>query len=477
MHLDIQNRKMFASPHLAALDFQPSPEEAALEQAALLRIVAAHEAYLSRRRGMRAKLANARLDHLTIAGRNLSEADLSGASLVVANLRGANLSHASFYCADLTGCDLSGARLDHADLRGASFKDANLSRAVMDHADLRAATMLHLGDTLKFQGNAHDEAPFGAVDFSGASLRHVSFRNAKLDNANFTDALLQGSSFRGARLRKACFRGAVVAGVHLDELMVEPQALSQSLMSPTASAHDRAREIYAALVGHHEWFTSNGKKGQPAVVDGEDLRPLSDAMKGLCLAGLSARAVVAVGVDFAGCQLQAARFDGADLRAAGFNAADLSGTSFRRAKLAHATFKNAKIRDLILCTGQKMVFQADPRAGLMAQLGQARIRPIALIALLGEQKGTCGQPTRRLVARSAPWQKPANIEAQKAPASSRSLPLASDCCRLAGECEDGRACSNGWQRTRSKNRGAAGKISICAGSALVRRQRSSPRWR
>ncbi len=388
MYMEMHSREMFAPLRAVMLSELPSPEEIAVNQAALTRIIADHEAYLARRPGARAKLSAAKLDGLTMAGRDLSEADLSGASLVGADLRGANLTHASLYCANLRGCDLRSAHLEHADLRGATFKDANLSNAVLDHADLRAATMLHLGDTMKFQGNAHDESPFGAVDFSGASLRHVSFRNAKLDNANFTDALLQGASFRGARLRNACFRRAAMSGVHLDELMVAPRALRDCLMAPTAAARARAKHLFAALQGHHAWFRSGGKKGRPAVVDGEDLRPLGDALKGLCLAGLSARNAIAVGVDFSGCQLQAARFDNADLRAAGFTGADLSGTSFRHAKLTHAAFKNARICDLLLCTGQVMYFQADTRQDLAAQFGDARV-PNALIAALGAHEGNC----------------------------------------------------------------------------------------
>jgi uncharacterized protein YjbI with pentapeptide repeats len=380
MYMDVSTSEAF-QPALAG----EHADVTAVTQAVLHRIILDHERYLSRRRGTRAKLANARLDHLTMAGRDLSEADLSGASLVGANLHGVNLSHASLYCADLSGCDLSGCRLDHADLRGASFKDANLSHAVMDHADLRAASRLYLGDDLKMRGNAHDDAPFGAVDFSGASLRQASLRNTKLDDANFTDALLQGASFRGARLRNATLRGAAVSGVHLDELMASPRALRQCLMAPTAIARERAKLIYSALLSHHEWFTSNGKKGRPAALDNEDLRPLGDAVKGLCLAGLWARNVIAVGVDFSGCELQAARFDGADLRAASFHDSDLSGTSFKRAKLAHASFKNAIVADLILCTGQVMHFEADRRT----QLGEARIQKNTLIAALGEQKGTC----------------------------------------------------------------------------------------
>jgi uncharacterized protein YjbI with pentapeptide repeats len=382
MNMDI------AYPALASAAVADNPlgsEGRALSQNALTRIAADHERYLARRNGRRARLANARLDRLDLAGRDLSEADFSGASLKGANLSGANLSRASLYCADLSGCDLRGARLDHADLRGAAFRQANLSHAVMDHADLRAAAVLHLDGMPKFRGNEHDEAPFGAVDFSGAALRRVSFRHAKLDNANFTDALLEDASFHGARMRNACFRDAIVSGAEA----LASNTIRHVLPAPNAATRERAKLIFSALLAHHEWFTSNGKRGQPAAIDYEDLRPLGDALRGLCLAGLSARRSIAVGVDFSGCQLQAAKFDGADLRAAGFNAADLSGTSLRRAKLAHATFKDAAIRDLILCTGQAVYFRADTDAGLKAQLGEAHIQPNTLFAVLGEQQGSC----------------------------------------------------------------------------------------
>lgn len=387
MYMEIPRRQTIAPP--AGVLLNDGPAEGDISQNALQQIIGEHHRYLARQHGTRAKLHAAKLDGLKMAGRDLSEADLSGASLVGADLRGANLTNASLYCADLRGCNLSHTRLMHADLRGASFKGADLSFAVLDHADLRAATMLYQGDTLKFQGNAHDESPFGAVDFSNASLRHASFRNAKLDNANFTDALLQGASFRGARLRNACFRSAVLTGVHLGELDVPAKSFRHALIAPTADAQTRAKMIYGELVGHHEWFVSEGKRGRPAVIDYEDLRPLGDALKGLCLAGLSARNTIAIGVDFSGCRLQAARFDGADLRAAGFTNADLSGTSFKRAKLAHASFCNARIRDLILCTGQVMYFSAGSREDLSKQFGGARIEPSTAIAALSEQQGSC----------------------------------------------------------------------------------------
>lgn len=325
----------------------------------LRRIMGDHKRYLSGCPGTRAKLRSAKLDGMMLAHMDLAEADLSGASLVGANLSGANLARASLNCADLRGCNLKGAHLEHADLRGVTFNGANLSYANLDFADLRAESMMYVGDRPKFQGNAHDEAPFGAVDFSNASLRNTSFRNARLDNANFTDALLEGAMFRGARLGNPCFRGAVLTDVDLGELDVPPKALRLSLKAPTPAARARAGKLLETLRAHHEWFVSSGKRGRPANIDDEDLRPLDDSVKGLCLAGLSARRVVAVSVDFSGCQFQAAKFDGADLRAASFAGADLSGCSIQHVKLAHASFHKARMQDLTLCTGQVLHFQVD----------------------------------------------------------------------------------------------------------------------
>lgn len=355
--LSVHYREMFAMPG-AALDLY-SPKENVISQVQLEAILGEHQRFLSGQRGTRAKLRAAKLDGLKLVNKDLSEADLSCASLVGANLVGVNLTGASLYCADLRGCDLRYARLGQADLRGASFKGANLSYARMESADLRAATTLHMGDQHKFRGNDHQNTLFGAVDFSNASLRNASFRNAKLDHANFTDALLQGAMFRGARLRNACFRGAILSGVNLDELDLPPRTLKHDLPSPSPAAHERARTLMAELIAHHEWFVSGGKRGKPANIDGEDLRPLAESLKWLCLAGLSARNVIAVSVDFSGCRLQAAKFDGADLREASFAGADLSGASLRRAKVAHASFENARMQDLVLCSGQILHFQAS----------------------------------------------------------------------------------------------------------------------
>lgn len=367
-------------------------EVAPMSQSNLQRILNEHQRYLTGYRGTRARLRSAKLDGLKLGNCDLREADLSGASLAGADLRGIDLSRASLYCADLSGCNLRHARLEHADLRGARFAGADLSHAVMDHADLRAASMLYMGDAIRFHGNAHDESPYGAVDFSHASLRHASFRGAKLDNANFTDALLQGASFRGARLRNPCFRGAVLSDVELAEINLSAKSLRHSLTNPGHTARERAKALYAMLKAHHAWFESAGRSGYPIHIENEDLRPLGDALKGLCLAGLQMRNVIAVDLDLSGTGLQAARFEGCDLRGAKFQTADLSGTVFHNTKIGHADFRGALIRDLTLCSGQMMYFAVDideSPAKTAARFATAQVESSAFLAVCGQQQGSC----------------------------------------------------------------------------------------
>jgi uncharacterized protein YjbI with pentapeptide repeats len=329
----------------------------ARSQLELNAILLSHERYVTSRGGQRAQLAHALLDGLTLANRNLVEADFSGASLVGASLTGSNFERASFYCADLRDCDVQAAKLVRADLRGASFKGARLSFAVMDHADLRAAMMMYVGDAGVSVVDRERGAGKGAatgVDFSNCSMKGVSFGNAKLDGANFEGALLQGANFRGAKLSNASFRGAVLAGVNLKDLNVPPEALAGCVTGVTPDAAAKFDQLKSKLEAHQEWISTSGAAGGPANFDGEDLRPLHKLLVGRPLTGLSARSALAIGIDFSGSQLQAAKFDGADLREANFSNADLRGASLRATKLAHARFDQANLGRLPLTSGSSL---------------------------------------------------------------------------------------------------------------------------
>jgi len=328
-------------------------ERVARTQEELNVILAAHERYAAHRGGIRAQLAHANLDGLNLANRNLAEADLAGASLVGAIMCGSNLERASLYCADLRNCNMQSARMVRADLRGASFKGARLSYAVLDHADLRAAMMMFIGaDGITFTDRERTAKGNAGVDFSNCSLKSASFGNAKLDGADFSGALLQGACFRSARLTNVTFKDAVLTGVNLNELAVGPEALADCVKEVSPEAEARFDELKARLDAHQDWIASGGKSGGPANFDGEDLRPLQHLLVGRPLTGLSARRAIAIGIDFSGSQLQAAKFDGADIRDANFANADLRGISMRGARMAHAQFDKADLGRLTLTNGK-----------------------------------------------------------------------------------------------------------------------------
>jgi uncharacterized protein YjbI with pentapeptide repeats len=144
-------------------------------------------------------------------------------------------------------------------------------------------------------------------------------------------------------------------GVNLKELAVPPEALRGCVVDVTTGAIARTGELRARLEAHQQWVASGGTEGSPAVLDGEDLRPLQQMFVGRQLTGLSARDAVAIGVDFRECQLQGARFEGADLRDADFTSADLRGVSFKAAKLNHARFERADLRSFRLLNGAMRV--------------------------------------------------------------------------------------------------------------------------
>jgi len=331
-------------------------KQAAISQQELNGILRAHEAYVARRGGLRANLAHQKLDGLILANCNLEEADFSGASLVGAKLYGSNLYRATLFCADLRGCDLRMAKLTRANLRGASFKGATLAYAVLDKADLRAGTMMIVGtkEISLIDRNRSGQNPTG-VDFSNCSLKGASFGDATLDGANFSGAMLQGASFKNATLTNAVFKNAVLTGVHLAELHVPPEALAESIRDILPQAMAKCDDLKSKIEAHQQWIITQGKEGCPAVLDGEDLRPMHEFFTGRRLSGLSARHVVGIGLDFSESQLQAAKFEGADLRGANFSRADLRGASFKGAKLAHANFEGADLGALEMANGTKLL--------------------------------------------------------------------------------------------------------------------------
>jgi uncharacterized protein YjbI with pentapeptide repeats len=333
-------------------------------QAQINQFIAAHERfYRGEPRGHRAIMRFLQAPEIDFSNRTLVEIDLSGANLKGANFANSNLERASFYCADLGNADVSGANLHRADLRGCSLRDANLAGANLDEADMREAVLVRTdverglqlsGRSGTLTAGAEGERAF-AVDFTNCSMKEARLQKAKLKGARFEGAMLNGANLAGAILDGATFHGAVLTGADLAHARIDPGALKNCVLDPSKEALARAGELLARIAAGVKWLETNGAQGHPAVLDGEDLRPLGNAFEKGQLSAMSARDVCAIGVSFRGAQLQGAKFDGADLRDADFSGADLRGASFQNTKLWHAKFDEADLRPLYLAQGLREV--------------------------------------------------------------------------------------------------------------------------
>lgn len=331
-------------------------------QAILDRYLDAHERYVRRQpNGRRAVIKYIRAPNLDFRARHLGEADLTGANLERTNLSKVNFERASFYCANLPGVDAHEADFRQADLRGANLRGANLSGANLDNADLRQALLARADTADGFQMLRQCDSVEGleqrfSVDLSNASMKGVKLKNAKLKWANLSGALLHGADLSGADLTGVQFAGSVLTGVRFDRTKIDPGALDNCVVDPSTEAHRLAPFLAELIAENTRWVESNGRAGQPAILDNQDLRPLASLFAKRELAALSAREACAIGIDFSGAQLQGACFDGADLRDADFTSADLRGASFDGAVLWHAKFDEADISPLALAGGSNREF-------------------------------------------------------------------------------------------------------------------------
>lgn len=333
-----------------------------LSPAALAASLQKHQRYVRRQSGgMRAFLRFAELPGEVLTARILDEIDLTGANLQRANLRQASAANASFFAADLSFADLTLIRAPQADFRGATLAGARLTQAVLDGADMRRAVLATAHDGFQLvrpdgtgaslNGADLSEAEAGKVDFSNCSLKGARLRGANLRGAVFTDAVMTGADLAGAQLGGATFHGAVLTGIDVGKLGLPPASLAGCLLDPGPEAL-MAREEMLGMLDHAErWAATNGREGQPANLDGRDLRVLNGHLDGRTLPALSARGAIAAGVSFEGSQLQGAVFDSADLRDADFTGADLRGAAFRAARLAFANLDTADLAPLALAGG------------------------------------------------------------------------------------------------------------------------------
>lgn len=340
-------------------------------QSMLDRLIRSHERFLDRLPGGRRATAKyLKAPGLILSNHRLTDADFTGANLENCRMIGADFQRASLYCANLRRTDARVADFRRADIRGATLRGANLSGANLDEADMRQAMLVRADVPGRFRVwlTADDETGDGAmtcsVDLSNCSMKGVKLNHARLKWANLSGALLQGADLGGADLSGARLTRAVLTGVNVEGLKVDPSALAECIVDPSPAVLARAPRLAVLVENHCRWVESNGRHGEPAVLDKEDIRPLRQTFRGLALTAMSARDVCAIGVDFGKAQLQGAQFDGADLRDANFAGADLRGASFKGAELWHANFEGADVGSLSLTGGSNRAVNVDGASGL-----------------------------------------------------------------------------------------------------------------
>jgi uncharacterized protein YjbI with pentapeptide repeats len=155
-----------------------------------------------------------------------------------------------------------------------------------------------------------------------------------------------------------------MAGVDTSTARTSGAAMQGCLTASTERALSRVEEIHQRCLANQAWCKTGGKEGEPARLDGEDLRPLGDRLKGLRLTAMSAAGACMVGIDLSGTQLQ-----GADLRNADLRMANLRGADLRGAKLAGANLTKADLRQAFLSP-----LPLGPERKTLVDLKAARLR-------------------------------------------------------------------------------------------------------
>jgi len=337
----------------------------------LARMLLAHKAFLSNaRHGKRAVLQSHYLGRSDLSNCLLSGADFSGTILTASLLKFANLSGAILYCCEMCNVDARYANFSQADMRGVTLNGSNLSHARLDKVDFRSGRMLQRGNggpdaVIDRNGSA------AGVDFSYCSLNGATFEGADLKDANFTGAMIFGTKFKGARMAGVTLTGAILTDVDIAEMHLPSEAFKDCVLPPSRQAYDARQQIIFRLTAHQNWVESDARRGTCAVLDDADLRPVAAMIGKYRLTAISAKRVIAAGVDFSCTELQGANFEGADLRGASFEGADLRGVRLKGALLHHAKFIGADMRPLQLKSGEVLPCELADTAFSATQRAEA----------------------------------------------------------------------------------------------------------
>ena len=252
--------------------------------------------------------------------------DFAGLDFRAMHFSGATFLDCSFKSADLRGAVFHGAKLwgayfDDADLSGADFAEADLSAGDAPQRTARLARTV-LRDT------DFTAARLRQVTFDGALLERTQLRRADLTGARFRGAEISDTNLEGATMVGADFTGAALRGDMRHQIEPAGIALDAMALEFDAVAH-RLRE-------HERWVQSGGRRGKRAELVGYDFTGFD--FSGALLAAARLDRSIFAEANFRGTTLAATLFRAANLRGADFTDADLRGADLRGANLRTAIF-------------------------------------------------------------------------------------------------------------------------------------------
>jgi uncharacterized protein YjbI with pentapeptide repeats len=274
-----------------------------------------------------ATLAGCNLSHANLPAASLAGLDLTTTTLAGANLAGTNLAAAKLAGADLTGTSLVGTNFAGTDLttvrfpspltrstdpkNPTSFASCTLPYAVIgldwSWLDLTSTTIAGLPSDLTGLVATGVRRPSG--DFEGRTLDSANFASATLDGAVFSRARLRSASFAGARLTGTVFTRAV-----LDQVIFVGSALGGVQLSQAAN-------FSFAFLSNCD-FTQANLYG--VIFAGATLVSGNKLQTGTNLQETDFSDAYLPNADFTGASMQGAKFDGAFMVECVLTNADLS---------------------------------------------------------------------------------------------------------------------------------------------------------
>ena len=289
-------------------------------------------AQAKRRARVQAELAR----HGSLAGWDLTRADLTQM-----DLRGADLSGAL-----LEGADLSGARLDQAKLNRAMLAHARMIGTSLAGADLREC---NLGGAQIARSDLSG-ADLSAAILEGAQLSNSSLRGARIDGLRLTGALIVAVDFSETHseamllLREIDLRGCRFVGVRYAQAVFQDCDLGEVDMSGAAITKAAFVGIRAPNACFRGLTLSVGCFALGCRLEGADFSgaQLNEvSFRDTPLRGANFSHAQLRGSDFSGCDLRESRFYGADARGARLVRADLGAADLSSCNLAGAVLQHA----------------------------------------------------------------------------------------------------------------------------------------